>query len=41
MAGNYHKCYFCGGDILEKRITTHYRWGEDERPEIVVTKLLF
>ena len=28
MAGTYHKCHFCGGEVLEKRITTDYRWGE-------------
>ena len=25
----YHHCYFCGGEVVEKRITTDYRWGED------------
>ncbi len=25
----YHKCYFCGGGVLEKRIIVDYRW-EDE-----------
>ncbi len=25
----YHKCHFCGGDIVEKRITVDYRWGEE------------
>jgi len=29
MARIYHKCHFCGGEVLEKRITTDYRWGED------------
>ena len=29
MSRIYHKCHFCGGDILEKRITTDYPWGED------------
>ena len=29
MSRIYHKCHFCGGDILEKWITTDYRWGED------------
>lgn len=25
----YHKCHFCGGEVLEKRITVDYRWGEE------------
>ncbi len=25
----YHKCYFCGGEVLEKRITVDYRWGDE------------
>lgn len=25
----YHKCHFCGGEVLEKRIRVDYRWGED------------
>jgi len=29
MARIYHKCYFCGGKVLEKRITVDYRWGEE------------
>jgi YgiT-type zinc finger domain-containing protein len=29
MARIYHKCHFCGGDVVEKRITTDYRWGEN------------
>ena len=24
----YHACHFCGGAVLEKKITVHYRWGE-------------
>ncbi|MBM4331209.1 MAG: type II toxin-antitoxin system MqsA family antitoxin [Deltaproteobacteria bacterium] len=29
MSRIYHKCHFCGGEVLEKRITVDYRWGED------------
>ena len=29
MARIYHKCYFCGGKVREKRVTADYRWGED------------
>ncbi len=25
----YHKCHFCGGDVVEKRITVDYRWGDE------------
>jgi len=25
----YHKCYFCGGEVSEKRVTVDYRWGEE------------
>ena len=25
----YHNCYFCGGEVLEKRIAVDYRWGEE------------
>jgi len=25
----YHKCHFCGGEVVEKRITVDYRWGDD------------
>jgi len=28
MTRIYHKCHFCGGEVLEKRITIDYRWGE-------------
>ncbi len=24
----YHRCYFCGGEVEERRITVDYRWGE-------------
>ena len=30
MTRIYHKCHFCGGeDIVEKKITVDYRWGEE------------
>ena len=29
MTRTYHKCYFCSGEVVEERITTDYRWGED------------
>lgn len=29
MSSIYHKCHFCGGEVLEKRITVDYRWGKD------------
>ena len=29
MVRVYHKCHFCGGEVLEKRITADYRWGEN------------
>ena len=25
----YHKCHFCGGEVLEKEISVDYRWGKD------------
>jgi len=29
MTRTYHKCHFCGGEVVEKRITVDYRWGDD------------
>ena len=29
MTRTYHKCHFCGGEVVEEKITTDYRWGED------------
>jgi YgiT-type zinc finger domain-containing protein len=29
MSRVYHKCHFCGGEVLEKKITVDYRWGEE------------
>ena len=28
MSRIYHSCYFCGGEVLEGRITADYCWGE-------------
>ncbi|HLG31212.1 MAG TPA: type II toxin-antitoxin system MqsA family antitoxin [Candidatus Brocadiales bacterium] len=28
MTRVYHKCFFCRGEVTEKRITADYRWGE-------------
>ena len=28
MARIYHKCHFCGGEVVERRVTVDYRWGE-------------
>ena len=29
MARIYHKCYFCGGKVNEKKVTVDYRWREE------------
>jgi len=29
MSRIYHRCHFCGGEVLEKRVTVDYRWGEE------------
>jgi YgiT-type zinc finger domain-containing protein len=29
MGRQYHRCHFCGGDVLEQRVTVDYRWGQD------------
>lgn len=29
MGRIYHKCHFCGGDVVEKKVTVDYRWGEE------------
>jgi len=29
MTRIYHKCYFCGGKVSEKKVTVDYRWGEE------------
>lgn len=29
MTRVYHKCHFCGGEVVEKKIMVDYRWGEE------------
>ncbi len=29
MARIYHKCHFCEGEVVEKRVRVDYRWGEE------------
>jgi len=29
MSRIYHKCYFCGGKVTERKVTVDYRWGEE------------
>lgn len=29
MARVYHRCHFCGGEVIEQRVTLDYRWGEE------------
>ena len=29
MSRVYHRCHFCGGEVLEKRIAVDYRWGDE------------
>jgi YgiT-type zinc finger domain-containing protein len=24
----YHRCHFCGGEVVEQRVTVDYRWGD-------------
>ncbi len=28
MVRVYHRCHFCGGEVVERRVTVDYRWGE-------------
>ncbi len=28
MTRVYHRCHFCGGEVVEQRVTVDYRWGE-------------
>ena len=28
MTRVYHRCRFCGGDVVEQWVTVDYRWGE-------------
>jgi len=29
MPRDYKKCFFCGGKVIEEKITVDYRWGEE------------
>ncbi len=29
MLRDYQKCFFCGGKVVEQKITADYRWGEE------------
>jgi len=29
MSRDYQKCFFCGGKVVEEKITVDYRWGEE------------
>jgi len=29
MSRVYHNCHFCGGEVVEKKMTIDYRWGKD------------
>lgn len=29
MTRIYHKCHFCGGEVVEKKVTIDYGWGEE------------
>ena len=29
MSRDYQKCFFCGGKVVEGKITVDYRWGEE------------
>jgi len=29
MDRTYHPCHFCGGEVLEQRVTMDYRWGDE------------
>jgi len=29
MSRDYQKCFFCGGKVVEDKITVDYRWGEE------------
>ena len=29
MTRIYHKCHFCGGEVVEKKVMIDYRWGEE------------
>lgn len=29
MSRVYHHCHFCGGEVVEQRVTMDYRWGQE------------
>jgi len=29
MSRDYQRCFFCGGKVVEDKITVDYRWGEE------------
>ena len=29
MSRIYHKCHFCGGEVVERKTTIDYRWGKE------------
>ena len=29
MAHNYANCSFCGGEVVEKKVSVDFRWGDD------------
>lgn len=29
MSRVYHHCHFCGGEVVEQRVTVDYRWGDE------------
>jgi YgiT-type zinc finger domain-containing protein len=29
MGRVYHRCHFCGGEVVEQLVTTDYRWGPE------------
>jgi YgiT-type zinc finger domain-containing protein len=28
VSRSYHPCHFCGGEVVEQRVTVDYRWGD-------------
>ena len=28
MGREYHRCHYCGGEVVEQCVTMDYRWGE-------------
>jgi len=29
VSRSYHPCHFCGGEVVEQRVTMDYRWGDE------------